>query len=504
MDTAFPAQGGRGIEVRTPQELQAALAAATCGDTIRLAAGGVFTGNFLLPDKVCAGWVVIRTSSSDSQLPPSQRVTPADAPRMARIATPNDTPAIQASTSAHHYRLVGLEITASSNHTYSLVDLGSDVDARWALPHHIVIDRCYLHGNEQSAVRRAVALNGADLAVVDSYISEIHEEEADSQAIVGWNGPGPFTIVNNHLEAAGENVMFGGARPRLANNTPSDIELRHNHFAKPLSWWSKSADYVGRHWSVKNLFELKNAARVLLVGNILEFTWADAQAGVAIVLTPRSEGGSVDAVVSDITMRDNIVRHAAAGVNISGRDPDEPPGSRKLRAQRIRLYNNWFYDVDGDRWGGGNGYFVQVLNGVRDVTIEHNTAAQSGNMLSEDGDLALLGFVFRDNVVPHNQYGVWCSGVGLGIDCLKKLFPDAIFLNNVLIGVPESVVYPEHNYLAGDWRAVVDTSYRIAAKSRYRKAASDGSDPGVDMDALLRATSEATTGRRRGADAVPH
>ena len=54
---------------------------------------------------------------------------------------------------------------------------------------------------------------GQYLAVVDSHLADFKEEGADSQAIAGWSGPGPFKIANNYLEAAGENVMFGGADP---------------------------------------------------------------------------------------------------------------------------------------------------------------------------------------------------------------------------------------------------------------------------------------------------
>ena len=59
---------------------------------------------------------------------------------------------------------------------------------------------------------------------------------ADSQAINGYNGAGPFTIENNYLEAAGENVLFGGADPAVTNLVPSDIVLRRNHLFKPLEW----------------------------------------------------------------------------------------------------------------------------------------------------------------------------------------------------------------------------------------------------------------------------
>ena len=41
--------------------------------------------------------------------------------------------------------------------------------------------------------------------ITGSYIAEIKAPSQDSQAIAGWNGPGPYTITNNYLEAASEN-----------------------------------------------------------------------------------------------------------------------------------------------------------------------------------------------------------------------------------------------------------------------------------------------------------
>src|SRR5439155_6309552 len=96
------------------------------------------------------------------------------------------------------------------------------------LPHHIVFDRCYLHGDPTKGARRGIAMNSRYAAVIDSYLSDFKEVGADSQAIDGWNGPGPFKIVNNYLEGAGENVMFGGTDPSIADLVPSDIEIRHN------------------------------------------------------------------------------------------------------------------------------------------------------------------------------------------------------------------------------------------------------------------------------------
>ena len=72
-----------------------------------------------------------------------------------------------------------------------------------------------------------------------------------------------FSVV---LEGAGENFMLGGADPAIPNLVPSDIEFRRNHCFKPLTWRIGDPSYAGTRWSVKNLFELKNAQRALVDG----------------------------------------------------------------------------------------------------------------------------------------------------------------------------------------------------------------------------------------------
>ena len=53
-------------------------------------------------------------------------------------------------------------------------------------------------------------MNSATTAVIDSWLGDCHSNASDSQAIVGWNGPGPYLIQNDHLEAGHEVIMFGG------------------------------------------------------------------------------------------------------------------------------------------------------------------------------------------------------------------------------------------------------------------------------------------------------
>src|SRR5262249_13573319 len=152
------------------------------------------------------------------------------------------------------------------------------------------------------SIRRGIAMNGAYISVIDSYLSDFHELDADSQAILGWNGPGPFKIANNYLEGAGENVAFGGQDPTIQGLVPADIEIRGNHFSKPTSWRAGDPGYAGIHWQVKNIFELKSARRVLIDGNVFENNWEDGQNGFAILFTVRNQtGGAPWSVVEDIT-----------------------------------------------------------------------------------------------------------------------------------------------------------------------------------------------------------
>ena len=506
IDTSMPSQAGLLINVSAGGDLQGALNSANCGDTIQLAEGGAFSGNFVLPVKSCDGWVVIRTFAPDSSLPPAGvRITPTYSHVLSKIVSPNSAPAISAQPGASHYRFLALEITTIfftlESEQYGLVDLGEDLTTGQSatslseLPHDITIDRCYIHGTPKGNVKRGIALNGASLAVIDSYISDIHVVGQDTQAIAGWNGPGPFKIVDNELEAAGENIMFGGALPALVNNIPADIEIRGNHFFKPLTWMVGSPSYAGTHWAVKNLLELKNAERVLITGNILENNWLDGQTGFGFLVGPRTELGTAPWVyVQDITFTYNILRHTASGIKIAGIDDGDP--QQWVRGRRILIENNLFSDINGKVWGGGDGKLFEVLYGADAVTIDHNTGFQSNQILYADGAPS-THFVYRNNITPHNMYGVKGSGSASGTPSLNSYFPGFVFQNNVLenmapSGVPPSS-YPPGTAFPPDWATVqfmdfANGNYALAPSSPYKNAGTDGEDLGADIVGINAAT----------------
>jgi hypothetical protein len=227
----------------TSSELTAALNSAQLGDTIILKAGTTYSGSFTLPNKASgSGYITIQSSALTSLPQTGTRVGLADAANMPKIVASPGGAAVRTAPGAHHFKFVGVDVKAPADNSfiYNLIllgDSGPNQDTMAEVPHDLVFDRCVIRANSTTqGVRRGIALNSASTDVLNSYLWGFKEVGADSQAIAGWNGPGPFNIINNYLEGAGENVIFGGADPSIPNLVPSDIVVRRNHFFKPLSW----------------------------------------------------------------------------------------------------------------------------------------------------------------------------------------------------------------------------------------------------------------------------
>lgn len=494
VDTTVNRPSGRAWNVAAGGDLQSAIDAAEPGDEIVLQAGAQFQGPFSLPNKQGEGWITIRSSKVGKDFPaPGSRVRPSDAGHMAALVSRRDG-VVVAERRAHHFRFIGIEMRPMDGaFLRELVQLGDNTERVVEdLPHHIIVDRCFLHGDPKKGARRGVFMNGRHMAVVDSHVSDIKEVGQDSQAVSGYAGSGPFKIVNNYLEAAGENILFGGGDPAIHDLVPSDIEIRRNHVAKPLVWKPGEPGHDGQPWQVKILLELKNARRVLVDGNVFEFNWLMPGYGFAITFTVRNEGGrSPWATIEDVTFTNNIVRHSPNGVNILAQDDIHPPSGR---AQRILIKNNLFADIDGTRWGG-KGRLFQLLYGTRHVVIEHNTAFHTGHLLMAAGE-PHRGFVYRYNITPHNEYGMEGEGTGTGAPTLERHFPGAVVTGNVIIG-GDPLRYPEGNFFPESADGVpfanrTDGDYRLSSSGSFMSAAPD--TPGVDAAALCAALGE--NGRR--------
>ena len=469
-----------------PSSLQAALDAARPGDTLTLQAGETYTGPFHLPKKDGNGWIVIRTDDLRGLPEPGERFDPARWHGLPKLVSASASVLI-ADSGAHHYRFVGLEIAPTPDtFLYNVVQLGLDETTTAAVPHDLIFERCYIHGDPAKGSRRGILLNSASTTVVDSYLSDFKEVGADSQAILGWNGPGPFVITNNYLEGAGENILFGGAVPTIPGLVPTDIQIRRNRFAKPLAWRIESRDYQGTPWTVKNLFELKNARRVVVDGNVFEYNWPHAQNGFAILFTPRGETGAAAwATVEDVAFTNNLVHHVAAGVNILGVDDLGPSGP----AHRIVIRNNLFLDVGG-QWGFGR--LFQLLNGAADITIDHNTGMQTENLLFTGDTTPHPHFVFTNNIAMQGPYGVIGSSTGVGLPSIERYLPGAVFRRNAIVG-GKGTPYPGDNFFPDTVDAIGFTSVsrgdlHLLPSSPFKHAGTDGADLGADMDSVKAAS----------------
>ena len=181
--------------------------------------------------------------------------------RLAKIRSANGTAALRTAPGAHHWRLELLEFQSNAGGAGTIIDLGDGSDGQSSLsrvPHDLVIDRCYIHGDPATGQKRGIGLER-----FDSHHRLVHLRNQGRRP--GQSGdcrlerPRPVSIENNYLEAAGENILFGGDVPAIQNLVPSDIVVRRNHVTRPASWRDEK-------WQVKNLFELKSGRRVLVEG----------------------------------------------------------------------------------------------------------------------------------------------------------------------------------------------------------------------------------------------
>jgi len=317
-------------------------------------------------------------------------------------------------------------------------------------------------------------MDGAYVAVVNSYISGIRYLLTDAQGLFAYNTTGPLQIRDNYIEAATENVMFGGADSRASTLVPTSIEIRNNHFYKTLS-------LIGTRYPMKNLLEFKAARRVLVTGN----TFENMPAGAALLITPRNQGGTAPwTVTSDIAIVGNRFINVGDGFDIMGRDNIHP----SQLTQRVLIRDN-VVGVTGLH--GANGRAFQFIDGGSDYTVTHNTiidtAVAAGSPVLAIAAYApkISNFVFTNNLyVPtYANYGFSGSGVGEGTRALNAYFTNWTFSKNVLVGRP-AAYYPAGNFFPATLAAVdfvnyAGGNYALGAASPYNNAGTDGLDIGA-------------------------
>ena len=541
-DTPAP---GSTITVNSGGDLQSALNTAKCGDTVSLQAGATFSGAFTFPAKRCDDrhWIIVRTNSRDSDLPSEgNRVTPCYAGISSLAGRPafhcastknvlaklnmNSTgpgPILFASSAAY-YRLIGLEITRSTG--IGIVNSLASVKSGGTAS-NLIFDRVWMHGTTHDETDKGVNLGGTSyVSAVDSFFTDLHcisksGSCTDSAAVSGGaaNPVGPYKIVNNFLEASGENILFGGAE---SATTPADIEIRFNHFFKPLTWLKGQAGFVGgsngNSFIVKNFLELKNAQRVLVEGNVMENNWGGfSQNGYAILVTPKNQAGShgtnlcPNCLVTDVTIRYCTSSHTGAGIQIANALGDN--GGAALDGQRYSIHDLILDDIDADKYAGA-GRFAQVMTiagapVLQNVALDHITAFAPSGLFTVGGSLTskMTSFTFSNSLVTPGPTPVWSTGGGASncayydkpLTTFNSCFKPYSFVSNAIIGTSTSYppsAWPGSNFFPADANAVQFVKYNdgnggdyhLRSTSPYKNAGSDGKDLGADVDEVLSET----------------
>jgi hypothetical protein len=509
-DTPSP---GAQINVKAGSDLNAAYLAAKCGDILLVAPGASWNSpNF--PTKGCddAHWVRVRADIADSSLPPEgTRITPQYAPVMAQFTLVGN----QTIKVADRVRLgPGINIIQVPGHgiTYNFMTVVNKV----------VLDRVWFQGSPTDEANHGLSLNGANyIAVVDSYFTNFHCNApgscSDAQAIHGGGGnhqDGPFKISNNFIEASGEGILFGGGP---ATTTPADIEVTRNHFFKPKTWNPSDPTFDGLMRTTKNHFELKNAQRVLFEGNVLENNWGGfSQAGFAILLTPKNQvSGTTNqcpsCVVRDVTIRYSRVMNTGGLFQIAN-----ATGSGGLPATEGSHYS--IHDVLAEDVPGANCYkcgnypiqITSMLNApnfiLHDVAINHITLSTS-NMAWGGGMMTLGGtpmpnISITNSIIDAGAYGPWDAGLGTSGCAYGQASPKAkfdkcfipySFAGNVIargMTIQQGKVWPSGNLFPTNISAVGFVSaidFHLSSTSLYKGKATDGKDPGADVDAVMKA-----------------
>lgn len=429
----------RTVPVTSCGALQSALDNAEDGDRVALTAGLTCTGNWVLRGQHDPP-VILTTATP---LPDEGvRARPSTSGQYATLVARGVEPAIRTSGPVEGWRVMGLHVRPDTTHSvnWALIRIGTGAETSVdSQPRNVILDRLYITAHDSIDIQRCIAIEGRYIAVVNSWVAGCHYKGADAQAVISWNSVGPHAIRNNRLEGSGENIMWGGADPKIPGAVACDLDIRGNHFVKPDAWYDRNGS---NPYTEKNLFELKNSCRVLIEGNVFEGNWGDGQTGFAVVLKSSNQSGRCDwCVTHDVTMRWNWIKDSPGGVSFHRLD--DYSGGGGIPMHHVTYANNLhtgFQTYDGSRR-------LWQITGSQQIRILRNTGTDPGlsNAVMMDGTPS-QGSAIRDNLIARGNYGIFGSGRGEGTNAINYFLPGGEVTGNVLVGTTcAGFVYPAGN-----------------------------------------------------------
>ena len=373
--------------VSTAAALQSALTSAVCGEEIVVTAGLTYDGpGFTVPALSCSSANPVLVVSSAIASLPQYTVPPQSLAGGTLVPTltcnTNGCATLSISDGASGWYFAGLEFTVDPSVTavYPVVAMGDYTTTVGALPQHITLDRCLIHPygpTGTSGASRGLDLNAVYGTAMFNNIWGFVSNTKDTQAVLIYNTTGPELVTGNHLEATGENLAIFtvcasgsyGGQGIPSCPPPSDITVTRNHFLKLSAWQNAPSGCPGSGpcYDVKNQLECKSCQRVMVDSNWFDTTFAQGQDEFTIVNCVFS--GVF--VCTDLTYTNNLFEHGPTIGVFAG-------NTTTATGQRMLFRNNLAIDVSGVTWGGGYGWTWQFQNSAN-TTVDHNTMVNTPN-----------------------------------------------------------------------------------------------------------------------------
>ena len=534
------------VPVHAGANLQTALNAAQCGQNLVLDAGVTWSGNFNTPGTACptSSPILVNTSAM-AQLPggnaaTTQEIQLSQAGLTATLSSPNQNQALgfcqlppggTCTSVPSNWYFAGLSFTTSnvgtpSQPNWGIVMLAVSATAMNQEPSNITFDRVIASGNGMTV--RGFYADSAYFALINSQVVGMIDTSQDAQALIACDSTGPFLIYNNHLEASGENIMFGGCGTGLL--PPSDIIVSRNYLHKQPSWYGQL--FAGLTLDIKDNMECKDCIRALWDSNIADYSVAQGQGNFI-----SNNSGCPTSTCwhdTDITYSNNLFQHAAGGPYVASNNQ-----TVTANTARILFRNNLFLDVNTN-WGGSlpSAPDCFVLSGgtpsnggMQNITFDHNTCVNLNGTIAAninesywngEANIALIqGLTVTNNI---GYGGVAVDGNAQGAS-LALLPATGTYLNNMQVGDTwaSTPIYPLADHVfqpistanpAGgthacnvqplqtacqplNWAMVgmVDSpgclagsdlpGCALASTSKYHLAGADGADLGANVAAVL-------------------
>ena len=249
-----------------------------------------------------------------------------------------------------------------------------------------------------------------------------------------------------------------------------DVEIRGNTIVKRPEWDGYSQP--------KNWIEVKAGRRITIEGNLMT-----SGTPTNMTFTVRNQNGSSPWIeISGLTFRYNkLVNFKNPGFGIQLQDNEKVTG----QSGNLVIENNLMTASSTDSRA-----FLTI--GGHDVVFSHNTILNAWS-LGDGGGLPTQNLTLIDNIVNNGEYGLSCFiGNGARSTCWPGLLiQSSVIVDNQSVGGLSSI-YPSGNFFptsgpAVGWVDPASDNYSLSASSPYKGKASDGTDPGVDMNGLLAA-----------------